>query len=123
MGLGSFQIGVLKVLLSARPDGRATVGGHHPRMSGAGSAQRPAAGRYSELNGTLPGPGISGSERATEKRTAALKNIETHSDSYGSMLARQMLSEMPELIGKGICVTVVNGVGEIVSVLPFDCLN
>jgi hypothetical protein len=43
--------------------------------------------------------------------------------SYGSLLARQMLAAMPDLNGKGICVTVLNGLGETVSVLPFDCLN
>jgi hypothetical protein len=34
-----------------------------------------------------------------------------------------MLEATPDLIGKGICVTVLNSVGQIVSVLPFDCLN
>jgi hypothetical protein len=42
---------------------------------------------------------------------------------YGTVLARQMLAQMPDLSGKGICVTVLNSLGDIVSVLPFDCLN
>ena len=43
--------------------------------------------------------------------------------NYGSLLARQMLAAMPDLNGKGICVTVLNSIGETVSVLPFDRLN
>jgi hypothetical protein len=43
--------------------------------------------------------------------------------SYGSLLARNMLAAMPDLNGKGICVTVLNSLGETVSILPFDCLN
>jgi hypothetical protein len=30
---------------------------------------------------------------------------------------------MPDLTGKGVCVTVLNSLGETVSILPFDCLN
>jgi hypothetical protein len=53
---------------------------------------------------------------------AALENLD-EALRYGSALARHMLEATPDLIGKGICVTVLNGVGQIVSVLPFDCLN
>jgi hypothetical protein len=53
---------------------------------------------------------------------AALENLD-EALRYGTVLARHMLEVTPDLIGKGICVTVLNGVGQIVSVLPFDCLN
>jgi hypothetical protein len=53
---------------------------------------------------------------------AALENLED-ALRYGSLLARQMLEAMPDLNGKGICVTILNSLGETVSILPFDCLN
>ncbi|MEH6951162.1 hypothetical protein V4R08_07395 [Nitrobacter sp. NHB1] len=53
---------------------------------------------------------------------AALESLED-ALSYGSLLARNMLEAMPDLTGKGVCVTVLNSLGETVSVLPFDCLN
>jgi hypothetical protein len=53
---------------------------------------------------------------------AALESLE-EALRYGTVLARHMLEATPDLTGKGICVTVLNGLGEIVSILPFDCLN
>jgi hypothetical protein len=53
---------------------------------------------------------------------AALENLED-ALSYGTVLARHMLADMPELTGKGIRVTILNSLGEIVSILSFDCLN
>lgn len=53
---------------------------------------------------------------------AALENFD-EALRYGNVLARHMLEATPDLIGKGICVTVLNSVGQIVSVLSFDCLN
>jgi hypothetical protein len=53
---------------------------------------------------------------------AALESLED-ALSYGAALARQMLAQMPDLSGKGICVTVLNSLGDTVSILPFDCLN
>jgi hypothetical protein len=53
---------------------------------------------------------------------AALENLD-EALRYGNVLAHHMLEATPDLIGKGICVTVLNSVSQIVSVLPFDCLN
>jgi hypothetical protein len=53
---------------------------------------------------------------------AALENLED-ALRYGTILARNMLEATPDLTGKGICVTVLNSLGQIVSILPFDCLN
>jgi hypothetical protein len=53
---------------------------------------------------------------------AALENLD-ETLRYGNVLAYHMLEATPDLIGKGICVTVLNSVSQIVSVLPFDCLN
>ncbi|WP_425906643.1 hypothetical protein [Nitrobacter sp. TKz-YC02] len=53
---------------------------------------------------------------------AALESLE-EALRYGTALARHMLEATPDLTGKGICVTVLNSLGETVSILPFDCLN
>jgi hypothetical protein len=53
---------------------------------------------------------------------ATLESVED-ALSYGALLSRQMLAAMPDLNGKGICVAVLNSLGETVSILPFDCLN
>jgi hypothetical protein len=53
---------------------------------------------------------------------AALETVED-ALRYGTVLARHMAAAMPDLTGKGICVTVLNSLGDIVSILPFDCLN
>jgi hypothetical protein len=34
-----------------------------------------------------------------------------------------MLSDMPDLTDKGMCVTILDGQGETVSILPFDPVN
>ena len=52
---------------------------HHPEASVTrGSARRPAAGRYSELSGILPGTGIFGRETGAEKRTNLRTETATH---------------------------------------------
>lgn len=42
---------------------------------------------------------------------------------YGTLLAREMLADMPDLTDKGMCVTILDGKGETVSILPFDTVN
>ncbi len=42
---------------------------------------------------------------------------------YGRLLAREMLADMPDLTTKGMCVTVRDGRGETISIVPFDSVN
>ena len=42
---------------------------------------------------------------------------------YGSRLAREMLEQMPDMAGRGMCVTVYDGEGEPMSIVPLDPVN
>jgi hypothetical protein len=45
--------------------------------------------------------------------------LATHDEAvmYGTLLAREMLADMPDLPTKGMCVTILDGQGETVSIL------
>jgi len=42
---------------------------------------------------------------------------------YGTDLARQMLDRLPDLTYKGMCVTVLDELGETISIVPLDAVN
>lgn len=43
--------------------------------------------------------------------------------SYGTRMAREMLAQMPDLSDRGMCVTVYDGQGEQISIVPIDPVN
>lgn len=43
--------------------------------------------------------------------------------TYGSLFVREMLEQMPDISGRGICVTVYDGEGAPIAIVPVDPLN
>ena len=42
---------------------------------------------------------------------------------YGARMAEEVLVQMPDLSGKGMCVTVLDEEGETISVVPLDSVS
>ena len=59
----------------------------------------------------------------TDRESKPIKvQLATHDEAvmYGTLLAREMLADMPDLTTKGMCVTIRDGQGETISILPFE---
>ena len=42
---------------------------------------------------------------------------------YGARMAKQALVQMPDLVGKGMCVTILDEQDETISVVPLDTVS
>jgi len=42
---------------------------------------------------------------------------------YGSLLAREMLGDTPDLTDNGMCITILDDDGKTVSILPFGSVS
>jgi hypothetical protein len=61
-----------------------------------------------------------------ERKTKPIKvPLQTHEEAvkYGTLLAREMLGDTPDLTDNGMCITIFDDAGETVSILPFGSVN